>query len=95
MISVFQSLELNLTSVIYNNNNLIGDTGFQKGGFLRSEMVWNRFFKKIIISNSYSDRTTIGLKFIDDILNFDTNDFNLGLTQVCILKFEKYIFSRL
>lgn len=79
---------IRISSIIYENNNFaINSTNFnQGGGFLKTLFCPQRIFSNINILDSNSEKTTIGIKIIDqNLLQYSSPD-------EFIIKIENSIF---
>ncbi len=63
--NVFQIKILKIIYLIYDKNN--NNSSNSGGGFLRSYNTNEKFLREIIVLNSFSDKTTVGIKLIDDL----------------------------
>lgn len=66
--NIFNAKKVNIDFLLYDKNNyrLLNENKAICGGLLRSYNTYEKIFKNLIVSNSFSDKTTIGIKLIED-----------------------------
>ena len=66
--NIFNVKKVNIDFLIYDKNNycLPNENQTNGGGFFRCFNTYEKNFNNLIVSDSFSDKTTIGIKLIDD-----------------------------